>query len=95
MIDCNDRELLIAIDRFDFKGALLFMAVVDTGSLKAAATLLGYSLPSVSLLLKRYRIKNSKDYFTREGRNLVPTEEAILIANNMKLAFKSLLETIE
>ncbi|MFQ0834368.1 LysR family transcriptional regulator [Citrobacter gillenii] len=74
----------------DFRSILTFIVFVDTGSLYGASLVLGCSASSISLHLKRVRSYFNDILFIREGRNLNPTEYAVELSHQLKLAFYNL-----
>lgn len=70
--------------RFDLKSILIFVSVVETKNLYAAAQDVGCSGSFASILLKKIRTTSSISLFTREGRELRPTQEAIEVACELK-----------
>lgn len=73
----------------DFKAILVFIAFVESGDLYSTSLIVGCSPSSVSLQLKRVRCYFHKPLFTREGRNLNPTEYAVTVSNKLKDCFIS------
>ncbi|MGC4026284.1 MAG: LysR substrate-binding domain-containing protein [Mesorhizobium sp.] len=67
-----------------------FKAVIDTGSVTAAANLLHVSQPSLSRLIKT--LEGSLDFslFERRKGRLVPTPEALLLYEEVQKYFRSL-----
>lgn len=67
-----------------------FRTVVSTGSVTRAAKVLGVSQPAVSRLLSDLEQATGLNLFNRSGRNLVPTEEALLLAEEVRRTFSGL-----
>ncbi|MDR3538775.1 MAG: LysR substrate-binding domain-containing protein [Acetobacteraceae bacterium] len=63
----------------DHRQVEIFRTVIDQGSVTAAARLLGVSQPAVSLSLAKLEKRLGFTLFRREGRRIVPTEEARLL----------------
>ncbi|WP_296250830.1 LysR family transcriptional regulator [uncultured Enterobacter sp.] len=70
--------------RIDLKPMLVFISVVETGNLYAAAHQVGCSGSFACVLLKQFRAAYKAPLFTREGRELSPTSEAIALADFLK-----------
>lgn len=69
------------------RSALVFMAVIETGSLAGTALALDCSGATVSTALKRFRDYSDLKLFTRTGRELVPTAEALDLAQRLRESF--------
>lgn len=78
----------------DYKAIIAFILVIETRSLGRAATVLGCSQSSVSMYLKRFRFMTNKHLFTRDGRELQPTTEAIHLAKTLKESITKLNEIL-
>ena len=63
----------------DIRQIEIFAAVVETGSMTAAARSLGVSQPAVSVALANLERQVGFRLFDREGRQIVPTTEAMLL----------------
>lgn len=57
----------------------IFVAVTEHGTLTAAARVLGVTQPAISAALGRLERSVGFPLFRREGRNVVPTAEAVLL----------------
>lgn len=86
---------LSALPDADFRGMLVFVLVVETGSLLAAARVLGRTEAAVSLCLSRFRSRCTLPLFTREGRALVPTPQAQILARELRQSFSLINRTAE
>ena len=72
----NDRRML------DLRRLQVLHAVVDTGSVTAAATRLGYTPSSVSQQLSVLERETGVSLFERHGRGIRPTEAGVLLAEH-------------
>ena len=90
----NDREILRSsypeLMKTDFRALLVFVVVLDTGSLSRAARLLGCSHSAISVSLKRVRDGSGRRLFLREGRELVPTAAAEMLGLEVRNGFSQL-----
>lgn len=68
----------------DIKSILAFITVVESGNLYCASVYLGCSQPAISIYLKRVKSYFPERLFSREGRNLVPTEYALTLSKELK-----------
>ena len=79
---CNEHFHLLMT--MDFRAILAFITVVESGNLYCASIQLGCSQPAVSIYLNRVRGYFPKPLFSREGRNLVPTDYAVILSSKLK-----------
>ncbi|MGY9012638.1 MAG: LysR family transcriptional regulator, partial [Rhodobacterales bacterium] len=61
-----------------------FITVIEVKSFTMAATLLGRTQPAVSLQLQRLEQLIGSKLITREGREMVLTEQGVLLAAHAK-----------
>lgn len=78
----------------DYKAIVAFILVIETRSLARTAMLLSCSQSTISMQLKRFRVMTRTILFTREGRVLQPTTEAVQLAMTLKQTIAQLNETI-
>jgi DNA-binding transcriptional LysR family regulator len=71
------------------------LAVVETGSVTAAAEILGISQPSVSQHLARFEQETGLSFFRRRSRGMVPTSAAIAFASATQDALRHLGEALQ
>lgn len=76
--------------KLTFRQIEAFQAVIVTGSVTEAATLMGVSQPAVSRLLADLESQVGFTLFLRAGRSLQPTAEARLLVNTVRRAFGGL-----
>ena len=74
----------------DIRQIQIFAAVVESGSMTAAARLLGVTQPAVSVALAQLERHAGFQLFAREGRQIVPTAEALLLHQEALRALASL-----
>lgn len=74
----------------DIRQLEAFHAILQTGSMSSAASLLGITQPAVSALLARMEKQVALTLFTRQGRRLVPTAEAEQIFGEVSEALAAL-----
>lgn len=86
-------EKIPSLYGFDLQTALIFIAVVETGSLTVSARMLNLSVSIVSLKLKKFRRNYDVELFTREGRDLVSTHEGHLLNNKLKAWLQCLFDS--
>lgn len=63
----------------DVRQIQIFAAVVESGSMTAAARSLGVTQPAVSVALAQLERQAGFRLFSREGRQIVPTAEALML----------------
>lgn len=78
------------LNKIDLNLFLVFDAIVQTGSLTAAARELHLSQPAVSHALARLRDTLGDPLFTRQGRRMVPTPYARGLTNSVRQALSTL-----
>jgi DNA-binding transcriptional LysR family regulator len=78
------------LNKIDLNLFLVFDAIVQTGSLTAAARVLHLSQPAVSHALARLRDTLGDPLFTRQGRRMVPTPYAQGLTNSVRQALSTL-----
>jgi DNA-binding transcriptional LysR family regulator len=76
--------------KLTFRQIEAFRAVIDTGSVTEAAAVLGVSQPAASRLIGDFEAQVGFALFQRVGRNLRPTAEARLLADEVRRAFDGL-----
>ena len=76
--------------KLTFRQIEAFQAVIVTGSVTEAATLMGVSQPAVSRLLADLESQLGFTLFLRAGRSLQPTAEARLLVDTVRRAFGGL-----
>ena len=69
-----------------------FRAVIETGTVTAAANLLNTSQPSVSRMIAELEHASGFALFSRVGRKIVPTTEAIALHEEVERSFVGLSE---
>lgn len=86
-------ELMSKFDHLDLDGHLLklLLAVVETGSITAAAQRLGVTQSAVSHLLDKLRAITGDPLFVKSGRGIVATAHALALAGQAR----ELLSTLE
>lgn len=62
----------------------IFLAVIETGSLSAAARALGVAQPTVRARLETLEHRIGASLFTRSVRGLVPTDQALALADHAR-----------
>lgn len=67
---------------FDWSLMRSFLAVIETGSLQAAARRLGSTQPTVGRHVMQLEAQLGRALFERTGRKLLPTQVAVLIADS-------------
>lgn len=72
--------------KITFRQIDAFRTVISTGSVTEAATLLGVSQPAISRLLADFETELGFALFHRQGRILIPTEEARLLVHEVRQA---------
>ncbi|WP_370317892.1 LysR family transcriptional regulator [Citrobacter sp. TBCS-14] len=94
----KDNSLLTQSDFSKFKNLnisinniLVFAAVMNTGGIVSASYYMNCSPSAVSLSLKKFCTCFPEKLFSREGRCLIPTEEAQLLYNDISPAIRNLL----
>lgn len=73
---------------------LVFAAVMNTGGIVPASYCMNCSPSAISLSLKKFCTNFPGKLFNREGRRLIPTEEAHLLYANITPAVKNLLHAM-
>src|SRR5205085_9784111 len=68
------------VDRFDWSLVRSFLAVLDAGSVTAAAKRLGAQQPTISRHLAELEAQLGAPLFERTGRGVTPTAAALAIA---------------
>lgn len=92
---CNEKFIVMRnMAALDYKAIVAFILVIETRSLARTAMLLSCSQSTISMQLKRFRIMTSTILFTREGRVLQPTTEAVQLAMSLKQTITQLNEMI-
>ncbi|WP_158970126.1 LysR family transcriptional regulator [Chachezhania sediminis] len=76
--------------KITFRQVDAFRTVVSTGTVTEAATMLGISQPAVSRLISDLEAEVGFQLFQRSGRVLVPTEEARLLAVEVRQAISGM-----
>lgn len=76
--------------KLTFRQIEAFQAVIVTGSVTEAATMMGISQPAVSRLLADLETQVQFPLFLRAGRTLQPTAEARLLVDTVRRAFGGL-----
>jgi DNA-binding transcriptional LysR family regulator len=71
------------------------LAVVETGSVTAAAEILGISQPSVSQHLARFEQETGLSFFRRRRRGMVPTSAAVAFASATQDVLRHLAEALQ
>src|SRR6185295_19644482 len=69
------------LDRFDWSLVRSFLAVVDAGSVTAAAKRLGATQPTLSRHVAELEAQLGAPLFERTGRGVVPTGAALAIVD--------------
>ena len=77
----------------DIRRLQVLAAVVDTGSVTAAATRLGYTPSSVSQQLSVLEREAGVPLFEKHGRGIRPTEAGVLLAEHAERVFRSVTGT--
>ncbi len=72
--------------KITFRQVDAFRAVVSSGSVKGASTLLGVSQPAISRLISDLESEVGFALFARQGRALVPTPEGRLLVGEIRQA---------
>jgi len=72
------------------RGVEAFQAVMDAGSVTAAAHALGVSQPAISRLLRELEARTGLVLFERSGNRIVPTEDARTLSAEVERAFVGL-----
>ena len=78
------------LSKIDLNLFLVFDAIVQTGSLTAAARELHLSQPAVSHALARLRDSLGDPLFTRQGKRMVPTAYARGLTGTVRQALHTL-----
>ncbi len=74
----------------NFRMLAAFRAVMSAGSVTEASTMLGRSQPAVSRAIADLEAHIGYPLFDRVNRRMVPTEEAVLLLEEVERAFQSL-----
>lgn len=75
---------------FSFRHVEIFWAVMTTGSMTAAATVLGTSQPTISRELRRFEQVTQLVLFRRTGPKVEPTEHAQMLFEEVQRSFVGL-----
>lgn len=80
----NFDEFNTTVPRLDAHALRLLVAVVDSGSITRAAELLGITQSGVSHQLDKLRAITGDPLFVKNGRGIVPTARALLLAHEAR-----------
>ena len=87
MLSGHETFYLHDLSDADFRSMLVFVAVVELGGIRQAASMLNVSDASISMTLGRFRSGSYAPLFTREGRRLEPTSVGLSLAKELGNCF--------
>ncbi len=86
-------NILPKLMRGDFKSLMVFITLMDAGSLRAVAQVLGCTQAAVIMNLKRVRSYFLSHHFTRDRRGLLSIHDAIMLNRGLPPLFYLLSNT--